>query len=182
MKKTRKPGDGLQPRWRQGITAGNEAGERAEHQSQQPRLLVVGFEQKDRQSCERKDQADQMQREVKEPTAQRFRRRRQVKLKRPPAATNDQFVCGSRRRRALTPINQPACARRFHIERDNLIADAQGCGRAVGVDRPDYRLAILFFRLPAALAICELLCKTFVKVRPDIRAHKGEEQDAGDQF
>src|SRR5262245_21357630 len=103
-----------------------------------------------------------MQREVKEPTAQRFRSRRQVKLKRLPAATNCQFVCGSRPRRALSPINQPACALRFHIERDNLIALAQGCGRAVGVDSPNYRLATLFFRLPAALAIFELLRQTFV--------------------
>src|SRR5262249_60646641 len=122
------------------------------------------------------------EREVNNPPVEGVASRARDKPNPPPAATNCQFVSGSRPRRALSPINQPACALRFHIERDNLIADAQGCGRAVGVDRPNYRLAILFFRLPAALAIFELLRQTFVKVRPNIRAPKGEEQDAGVQF
>src|SRR5262245_38555659 len=170
---TRKPGKGLQPRGRQRSTAAKKTNERAEHQSQQPCLLVVGFEQKNRQPRDRKDQAAQIKYEAIEPTAQRFRRRRQVKLQRPAAATNGQFVYGSLRRGALTLINQRACATRLDFKRDDLIADAQGRRRAVSVNRPDDRLAILFLRLPAALTIGKLPRPTIVKDCADIRAHQG---------
>src|SRR5262245_22001626 len=179
---TRKQGKGLQPCGRQRNIANHKTDERTEHQSQQPRLLVVGFEQKDRQPRDRKYQAGQNRYEVGEPTAQRFRRRRQGKLQRPPAATNGQFVYGSLLRGALPPINQRACATRLDFKRGDLIADAQGRRRAADVNRPDDRLAIRFLRLPAALTIGELLRPALVKVCADIRAHQGEEQDAGDQF
>src|SRR5262245_6504357 len=178
----RKPGKGLQPRRRQRNTAAYKTDERTEHQSQQPRLLVVGFEQKNRQPRDRKDQAGQIKNEAIEPAAQRFRRRRQVKLQRLPAATNGQFIYGSLRRGAPPSINQLACAPRLDFERYDLIANAQGRRRAVGVNRPNDRLAIHFIRLPAALTIGKLLRPTLVNVCADNRAHQGEEQNAGDQF
>ena len=76
-----------------------------------------------------------MQRKLIEPIDNRIFSRLKVELQRLSGATNGQFIRGSRRRSTNSPV-QGARALRFNLQRDDLIANAQDCSRAVSVTGP----------------------------------------------